>query len=254
MSDTLQLERSYRGKRLFDFLCATSGLILLGPLLLGFAIAVWWHDRGSPFYMAPRVGRGGRLFQMIKLRSMRLQADKTGVNSTAADDDRITPVGKIIRAYKLDELMQLVNVVRGDMSLVGPRPQIASDVAFYSEEEKKILEIRPGITDFSSIVFSDEGQILEHSSNADLDYCRLIRPWKLKLGLVYRRRASLWLDVQLIAITLLAVVNRRSALDKVSRMLEFQDVDADLLEIAKREMPLVPQPLPRELSMKFELG
>ena len=145
-------------KRIFDFLVSIIGLLLLAPIILLFMLLVWLQDWHSPFYIAPRVGKNGVLFMMIKLRSMVINADKTGVDSTSNDDKRITMLGGIIRRYKLDEITQLLNVIIGKMSLVGPRPQVESDVLLYTKEEKKLLNEKPGITDFSSIIFSDEGK------------------------------------------------------------------------------------------------
>ena len=146
-------------KRFFDISFSFVGLVLISPLFLLFMFLVFVYDFHSPFYIASRVGRGGKSFKMIKLRSMKINADKSGVASTANDDNRITPVGKIIRKFKFDELSQLINVFLGSMSLVGPRPQVAQDVSLYTEKEKKLLTSKPGITDYSSIVFSDEGDI-----------------------------------------------------------------------------------------------
>ena len=145
---------------------------------------VYRQDKESPFYMAPRVGRNNTIFKMAKLRSMVSNADKSGVDSTSANDSRITPIGHKIRKYKLDELTQLWNVFIGDMSLVGPRPNVQRDVDLYTKDEKNLLNVRPGITDFSSIVFSDEGDILKDKKDPDLSYNQLIRPWKSRLGLI----------------------------------------------------------------------
>ena len=122
---------------------------------------------------------------MVKIRSMIINADKTGVDSTSSDDMRITSVGKVIRKLKLDELSQLWNVLIGDMSLVGPRPNVKSETDLYTKIEKNLLNVKPGITDFSSIVFSDEGDILSGSDDPDLLYNQLIRPWKSRLSLFY---------------------------------------------------------------------
>src|SRR3990172_2149393 len=195
-------------KRLFDIVASFFGLILTSQILAPVMIAVWLQDFHSPFYIAPRVGRGGRLFRMVKLRSMVVRADKTGVDSTSANDPRITSVGRFIRRYKLDELSQLWNVLKGDMSLVGPRPQVDRDVALYTDVERRLLSVQPGITDISSIVFADEGEILKDSQDPDLDYNQLIRPWKSRLGLLYIERHSIFLDLQLIGLTVLAILSR----------------------------------------------
>ena len=147
-------------KRLLDIIASFCGLVIFSPILIIFMFLVWKGDKKTPFYMAPRVGKDGTTFKMVKLRSMTVDADKSGVNSTGNNDMRITPIGHKIRSYKLDELTQLWNVLIGDMSLVGPRPNVISDTDLYTNIEKVLLVVRPGITDFASIVFSDEGEIL----------------------------------------------------------------------------------------------
>jgi len=170
-------------KRIFDIVVALTGLLISSVIIVPVAVAVWLQDFKSPFYLGPRVARGGGMFKMVKLRSMVVKADKTGVDSTGASDPRITPIGRFIRAYKLDEITQLWNVLWGEMSLVGPRPQVKRDADLYTAEEARLLSVRPGITDFSSIVFADEGEILKDKSDPDLAYNQLIRPWKSRLGL-----------------------------------------------------------------------
>src|SRR5215213_3935979 len=172
-------------KRLFDFLVAVAGLIILSPLIAVLSVAIYLQDRHSPFYVAKRVGAGGISFRMVKFRSMVIRADTSGVDSTANDDPRITGLGRFVRRYKLDEIPQLWNVLVGSMSLVGPRPNVERDTALYTTEERRLLSIRPGITDLASIVFADEGDILEGSDNPDLKYNQVIRPWKSRLGLLY---------------------------------------------------------------------
>lgn len=139
---------------------------------------------------------------MVKIRSMIVKADQTGVDSTAGDDKRITPVGHWIRQWKLDELSQLWNVVQGDMSLVGPRPNVPREVKNYTEAELGLLDIRPGITDISSIVFSDEGEILMGAEDPDLKYHQIIRPWKSRLGLLYVQQSRLIVDLKIIFLTI----------------------------------------------------
>ena len=138
-------------KRLFDIIFSFLGLLIISPVMLTFMYVIWRQDHHSPFYIAPRVGKNGKLFNMVKLRSMIVGADKTGVASTSSEDQRITGVGRTIRRYKLDELSQLWNVLLGQMSFVGPRPQVQKDVNLYTNEERSLLNVKPGITDFSSI-------------------------------------------------------------------------------------------------------
>lgn len=231
-------------KRAFDIAASALGLVLASPILLPVMFLVWWQDKKSPFYVAPRVGKGGKLFRMVKLRSMVVNADRTGVDSTAANDMRITPVGHFIRRYKLDELSQLWNVLKGDMSLVGPRPNVERETRMYSTEERKLLSVRPGITDYASIVFADEGEILKLHADADIAYNQLIRPWKGHLGIFYIEHCSIWLDLKLVALTALAIVSRRAALKQIASDLRARGAAAQLVEIAARQSDLEPMPPP----------
>ena len=231
-------------KRLFDIFISLLGLVILSPVLLTFMYLVYRQDKHSPFYVAPRVGKNGVMFKMLKLRSMSVNADKSGVDSTSVDDIRITPIGHEIRRYKLDEFTQLWNVLIGDMSLVGPRPNVLSDTNLYTDIEKGLLTVRPGITDFSSIVFSDEGDILEGMKDPDLAYNQLIRPWKSRLGLTYIKNQSLFLDFQLILYTVIAIISKQRALAWVAVKLNNLNVDTDTVKISKREVSLYPFPPP----------
>ncbi len=231
-------------KRLFDIVISLFGLIVASPILIPTMVAIWLQDFHSPFYIAPRVGKDGKLFQMVKLRSMIVGADKTGVDSTAASDRRITKVGHFIRRYKLDELSQLWNVLKGDMSLVGPRPQVQRDVALYTDEERRLLSVKPGITDISSIVFADEGEILKDKPDPDLAYNQLIRPWKSRLGLLYIDHRTLLLDLRLILLTAVAILSRGRALEGIQRILNDLGADEQLKRVARRQEPLSPYPPP----------
>lgn len=213
-------------------------------------LLVWMQDWRSPFYVAERSGRHGS-FRMIKIRSMVVGADRQGASSTAGDDARITPIGGFIRRWKIDELSQLVNVLKGDMSLVGPRPEVLSEVATYTEEEKGLLAIKPGITDFSSIVFADEGEILRGAANPELAYRQLIRPWKSRLGLFYGGHRDMSLDLQLILLTLVRIVAPARAMAGVSRLLARHGAPEELVHVARREAPLVPHAVPG-MSAPFE--
>lgn len=176
---------------------------------------------------------------------MIINADKTGVDSTSANDQRITKIGNVIRKYKLDEICQLWNVLRGEMSLVGPRPNVErGGIALYTQEELGLLAVRPGITDLSSIVFSDEGDILRDSVDPDLDYNRLIRPWKSRLGLLYIEKHTLLLDLKLIILTVVAVISREKALRGVHEILKSLGADPQLVEVCRREAALFPFPPP----------
>lgn len=223
-----------RLKRPLDIAGAIVGLILGAPLIAVAMLLVWAQDRGPPLYAAPRIGRGGHPFSMVKLRTMVLHADRIGGTSTAGDDRRITPLGHALRRFKLDELPQLWNVLVGDMSLVGPRPQAPRDVDAYDLAERRLLTARPGVTDFSSIVFADESEILRGHADPDTAYDRIIRPWKSRLGLFYIDHASLAVDLSIIAATLAALVSRPAALGRVQRMLAALGAPADLVAIAAR--------------------
>ena len=181
---------------------------------------------------------------MVKLRSMISGADKSGVDSTSAEDKRITWVGHLIRRYKLDEFSQLWNVLWGQMSLVGPRPNVMKDVELYTDEERHLLDVRPGITDFSSIVFSDEGDILAGSDNPDLRYNQVIRPWKSRLGLLYIRNQDFLLDLRIILLTLIAIISKPLALNRLQKILRKLGADKRILGVAQREEPLQPYPPP----------
>lgn len=231
-------------KRFFDIFISLIGLLIAIPILLPVLILIWKYDKKSPFYIAERIGINGEVFNLIKLRTMIVDADKKNINSTSDNDSRIIPIGYKIRKYKLDELTQLFNVLIGDMSLVGPRPNVKTEVALYTEIEKKLISVKPGITDFSSIVFSDEGKILENKENPDLSYNQFIRPWKSRLGLIYIKHQSIILDLELIIFTLVAIISKPKALKWVVKKLEKFNVDQKIIEVAKREKELIPFPPP----------
>ena len=227
-------------KRSFDLICAGMALLVTSPLLLSVAAAIYLCDLHNPLYIAQRVGRGGMLFRMVKFRSMAVNADRTGVTSTSSTDSRITPIGHVVRRFKLDELVQLWNVVRGDMSLVGPRPNVPSGVAVYTPVEQRLLLVRPGVTDFSSIVFADEGDILRDHPDADAAYDQLIRPWKNRLGLFYIDHAGVALDLRVVWLTVVAIVCRPEALQRVHRLLVSLGAPNELARVALRRDALTP--------------
>ena len=226
-------------KRLLDIGAATIGLILLLPLLIVVSIMIWLQDFHSPFYIAGRTGRRERPFRMVKFRSMVIRADSSGVDSTAGDDPRLTSLGKFIRRFKLDEIPQLWNVLKGEMSLVGPRPNVERETVLYTSEEKRLLSVRPGITDLASIVFADEGDILEGSSDPDLKYNQVIRPWKSRLGLLYvDARPGITRDIAIIVLTVRSALDRRAALAGVYSLAASLGANEQLLEIIMRQKPL----------------
>ena len=231
-------------KRVLDVTVALAGLCALSPLLVLIALAVWLEDGRSPWFRGVRVGRGGSEFRMVKFRSMRPEAWKSGVNSTAAGDRRITRVGRLLRRTKLDELPQLWNVMRGQMSLVGPRPQVVTDARLYTAAEREILEVTPGLTDLASIVFADEAEILAGSADPDLRYNQIIRPWKSRLALLYVERASILLDLKILLWTAVALVSREHALGGVRRQLTEWGIGDPLHSMAGRTVPLIAYPPP----------
>ena len=193
-------------KRVIDLLISGVGLIVLSPALAAVAVWIKLDSAGPVFHRGLRVGRGETRFQMIKFRSMVENAHLIGGTSTPEDDPRITRAGKFLRKYKLDELPQLLNVLKGEMSLVGPRPQVPWAVDLYTPEEKTILSVKPGITDYASLRFRDEGEILRGSTDPDKDYMEKIHPEKMRLSLEYVRTQSTWLDCRILASTVAAVV------------------------------------------------
>jgi lipopolysaccharide/colanic/teichoic acid biosynthesis glycosyltransferase len=231
-------------KRSIDIVASLIGLAILSPLLLVIAAAIWIEDRHSPFFIGKRVARGGGFFRMVKFRSMRLDAWKTVVSSTAAGDQRITRVGRVIRRFKLDEFPQLWNVLMGDMSLVGPRPQVEIDARMYTIEEQRMLGVRPGLTDIASIVFADEGEILAGALDPDLRYNQIIRPWKSRLGLLYIDKRTLAADFTLIFLTIASAVSRAYALAHITRLLDNWNADPLVVRMAGRNEPLLAWPPP----------
>lgn len=196
---------SYRlSKRLFDLLVTVPIAAVLSPFALVVAAVIRFCDGGPALYPAKRVGVNGEEFTMYKFRTMVINADAIGGASTSAGDQRITHIGRWLRRWKLDEIPQLINVIRGDMSLVGPRPTLDWDVARYSEDERRLLSVRPGITDWASIKFRDEGEILREEIDPDEAYDRIIRP-EIRLGLQYVDHASLRQDLSILMATMKAI-------------------------------------------------
>lgn len=194
-------------KRLFDIVFSFFGLIFVLPITLILSLSVKIDSPGPIFYRAKRVGRGGKKFIMFKFRSMVVNADKLGGPSTSDDDLRLTAMGKFLRSHNLDELPQLINVLLGQMSFVGPRPEVPSEVATYDEETKKIiLSVRPGMTDLATLANLHEEEILRGAADPHEAYRRLIQPQKLKLAKEYVRIRSFWLDIKIIFLTLKSAI------------------------------------------------
>jgi lipopolysaccharide/colanic/teichoic acid biosynthesis glycosyltransferase len=188
-------------KRGTDLIGSALGLLLASPLFAAIALLVALDSPGGVFYRGERAGRWGRPFRILKFRTMVADAESLGGPSTADDDPRITRAGRWLRRYKLDELPQLINVLRGEMSLVGPRPEVPQYAALLAGEERAILSVRPGMTDWASIWDMDEGQALAGSADAERKYLEEIRPQKVRLQLKYVREQSLATDLQIIAQT-----------------------------------------------------
>ena len=198
-------------KRAFDAAVAAIGLVVLSPVLAAISIAIKAGSPGPLVYRGKRVGLNGETFEMLKFRTMVVDADKIGGSSTPEDDPRVTPIGKKLRRYKLDELPQLINVLKGDMSFVGPRPQVQWAVDLYTPEEREILKVRPGITDEASLRFSNEAEILKGSKDPDKDYIEKIHPEKMRLSLEYVRNRSFSGDLSIIARTAQAIFKPSSS-------------------------------------------
>lgn len=195
-------------KRLFDIVVSSAGLLLLAPFLLVISFLIKIEDGGSVFYRGTRVGRFSRPFKIFKFRTMVANAEQIGGTSTPEDDPRITRIGRFLRRYKLDEMPQLINVLIGDMSIVGPRPQVPWATELYKGEEKLLLSVRPGITDYASIKFKNEAEILKGSGNPDRTYLEKIAPEKIRLGIEYVKNHSLCVDLKIIWMTLIAILKR----------------------------------------------
>lgn len=198
-------------KRIFDFIFSLFALIIFSPVIIIISLIIWLYDFGPVFYMAPRIGKNGKLFKMFKFRSMVVNADKIGASSTTKSDKRITPIGLFVRNYKLDEIPQFMNVLIGQMSIVGPRPEVKHFTDMFTEEEKVILSVKPGITDYASIWNVDEGKILEGSLDPDKTYMELIWPEKKRLQLKYVAECSFFVDIKIIFLTLTAIFRNKHA-------------------------------------------
>ena len=194
-------------KRIFDIVASGIGLILLSPLFVILAIWIKCDSIGPVFYKQVRVGRNNMDFQLFKFRSMRVGSDKKGLITVGGHDPRITRSGYYIRKYKLDEFPQLINVFKGDMSLVGPRPEVRKYVDMYTEEQMHVLDVRPGITDLASIRYRNENELLERVNDPDKYYVEVIMPDKLRINLEYVARHSFTFDIRLIFQTFRAIVS-----------------------------------------------
>ena len=192
--------------RFFDILFSIIGLVLLSPLFTVLYLLIRIESQGGGFYSQERIGKNGKPFKLFKFRSMRIGSDKKGLITIGEKDNRITKTGFILRKYKLDELPQLWNVFIGDMSLVGPRPEVKKYTDLYTEEQKQVLQVKPGITDWASIKYVDENKILGESKDPDDAYVNLIMPNKIKLNMVYIQHQTLGEYFKIIFLTFKEIV------------------------------------------------
>lgn len=193
-------------KRAMDIVLSACALAILWPLLLLIALAIWIDDPGPVFYRQVRVGRNGKTFRIFKFRSMVMDADKKGLAITVGRDSRITRVGAVLRKTKLDELAQLLNVLFGQMSFVGPRPEVPKYVELYTPYQRQVLLVRPGITDYASIAYRNENDLLADAPNPETMYIEQIMPDKIELNMKYLREISPLADIRLILKTIVAVI------------------------------------------------
>ena len=194
-------------------------LFLLSPILLIFFIAVWLEDRHFPLYVPLRVGKDGILFRMLKLRTMFYKADRINIVATAENDSRITKIGKIARKYKIDEFFQLLNVLKGDILLIGPRPQLISEYKSFTNAEKHIVDVKPGISDFSSLFLSKMEILLSKHENPYTAYFTLCRPIKSRLALFYVKHRSVWVDIQLLFYNFTNFISHRWTMKHMANMI-----------------------------------
>lgn len=197
-------------KRAFDLVAALAGLLVLSPLFLLVALAIKLDDGGSVFFRQTRVGWHGRPFRLWKFRTMVPDAERRGGQLTVGRDPRITRVGYWLRRWKLDELPQLLNVVTGEMSLVGPRPEVPCYVARYTDAQRRVLDVRPGITDPAAIEYCDESELLARADDPERLYLEELLPRKLQMNLQYAREATVWRDVGMVLRTLARLAGRRT--------------------------------------------
>lgn len=195
-------------KRSFDILSSGLGLLLISPILLIVSLAIALSSKGGVFYKQSRVGLNGVNFNILKFRTMFTGSDKKGLLTVGDRDPRVTPIGYYLRKYKLDELPQLINVLMGDMSLVGPRPEVSKYVNLYSKEDRVVLSIKPGITDYASIYFRNENEILNSSSNPEKKYIEEVMPMKLELNKKYIEEKGLLTDLKIIFMTLKSIFHK----------------------------------------------
>jgi|SRR5690554_2366019 len=185
-------------KRLFDILSAFCVLILCLPVFLIVALAISLNSKGGIFYKQERIGKNGKVFKLYKFRSMYTGSDKKGLITIGEKDDRTTAVGRFLRKYKLDELPQLINILRNEMSVVGPRPEVQKYVTLYTKAQQKVLSVKPGLTDLASLAYLNENEILGKAKDPNKVYIEEIMPKKLDLNLEYIEKQNFWFDLKII--------------------------------------------------------
>jgi len=195
-------------KRIFDIVTSFTGLLLLSPVFLFLAVWIKLGSKGPVFYRQTRVGKNNKDFQIYKFRSMYIDSDKGGLITIGGRDPRVTRSGYYIRKYKLDEFPQLINVIKGEMSIVGPRPEVRKYVNLYTKEQLRVLEVRPGITDIASIKYRNENELLEKADDPHKMYVEVIMPDKLKYNLEYIKNSSFLYDLKLVFLTFKEIVNK----------------------------------------------
>lgn len=193
-------------KRIFDITASGLGIIVLSPILIVIALIIKKESDGPVFFKQIRVGEKGKNFEILKYRTMVVDAEKLGRQITVGNDNRITKIGGFLRKYKLDELPQLINVFKGDMSLVGPRPEVPRYVEMYNEEQRKVLDVKPGITDLASIRYRDENELLGTAEDPDDMYINTIMPDKLALNLEYINKSNVFFDIYIILKTIIKCI------------------------------------------------
>jgi lipopolysaccharide/colanic/teichoic acid biosynthesis glycosyltransferase len=193
-------------KRTFDFLMSMIGILLLSPIFIIISISIAVDSRGGVFYKQERIGRGRKPFKLLKFRSMKTGSDKKGLLTVGSNDSRVTKIGLFIRKYKLDELPQLINILLGDMSFVGPRPEVKKYVDLYTKEQLKVLDVRPGLTDYASLAYFDENELLSKSANPEDTYIHVVMPAKLRLNFKYLKNKGFITDIGLILKTIKRII------------------------------------------------
>lgn len=193
-------------KRLFDIFCSSIGLVILSPILLLLALLIKFESKGPVFFLQTRVGLNNKDFKLFKFRSMFMDAEKRGQLTVGMRDPRITRIGYYLRKFKLDEVPQLLNVIKGDMSLVGPRPEVRKYVNLYNTKQMQVLSVRPGMTDYASIKFINENELLAQANDPEVFYISEIMPQKLELNISYIEQKGFFKDISLILKTCLKII------------------------------------------------